>query len=83
MDYPLQAQRSTEKDGTPSSPELRSSSTHYGVERCVVVATRVALSLTRGYPRFVPSEQFRNVLLKNNTHLFFTPPLGDSASSAE
>jgi len=38
MDNPLQAQRSKGKDGTPLSPELRSSSTHYGVERCLVVA---------------------------------------------
>jgi len=38
VDNLLQAQRSTGKDGTPPSPELCSSSTHYGVERCVVVA---------------------------------------------
>ena len=58
VDNPLQAQRSTGKDGTLPSPELRSSSTHYGVKGALSSLPRVALSLTRGYPRISPSDCF-------------------------
>jgi len=67
VDTPLQAQHSTGKDGTPPSPELRSSSTtRYGVERCVVLAApscAVAYLGLSTFSRALPSPQLLIVSL--------------------